>query len=1205
MLLGADVYFDLVTYGLIKLGPNLPIIQNTHLGYIVGGNIPYSRYTMLGSNATPSTNNAHSHYSNISLHVQTADLDSLLKNFWEIEETKPLTSIHVKTLTSSEQRAEDIFKSSLTILPSGRFQVDLPLKTPNEYQKLGESFHLAKRRFFNLEKRLNKSDELRHLYTEFISEYVSLGHCKYVPLSKLNESSEHKFFLPHHCVFKHDSLTTRLRIVFDGSMKSTSNVSLNDIMLKGYTVQPDLFEILIRFRLYKYTLIADIEKMFRQIRINPKQTFLLNILWRNSPQEELKCLELQTVTYGTNIASFLSTRCLKELAVRNKEKYPLAADALENSCYVDDILHGANDIETLYKTYKQLSTSLNSAGIPLHKWSSNSSEFLDSISSESQKSNYVIKPDNSSNKVLGICWNSQSDMFSISLPDISSEPKYTKREVLSIISSIFDPLGLINPITVSAKLLMQKIWICNLNWDDKLTGEISSEWLNFLAHIPDLAKLPISRPLLNPLNISRIEIHGFYDASMKAYGACIYLRVLHENGIVSCNLITSKSRVAPLKTISLPRLELLGAVLLSTLISNIFLIISPKVSSIASVRLWTDSQIVLAWINSHPSRWSIFVANRITQIQELTRTYLWSHVSSKDNPADILSRGTTPALLVDNTLWWHGPHFLMNATTKFNEFVPNIDITDIPEIKATLHAVNNSKPTLYTTFCKFSSFTRLQRVIAYCNRYIYNLKNKENKRNGVLSASELIEAEQRIVKIIQLTFFQSEFKDLKHQKTIKNKAILKLNPFIDASDLIRVGGRLRNANVSYNQKFPLLLPTKCQVVRSLLEREHIRLLHTGPQNTLSNIRLTYWPLDGLREIKRIIYKCKNCYRFNARPAHQIMADLPKERFQVSRPFTNVGIDYGGPFQIKSSKLRRAPICKAYIAVFVCLVTKTVHIELVSSLSTEAFLLTLKRFISRRGIPKTIYSDNASNFLGARNQLKELYDFFMGTDVLPTIKEFAASTLINWKFIAPRSPHQGGIWEAAIKSCKYHLVRMMGNNIFTFEELTTILAPIEAVLNSRPLCPLSDSPNDFSFLTPAHFLIGSSMTSYPEKDISTKSENSLSLWQKCSKIQQHFWKCWSRDYLNRLQNKPKWFLPQENIKVDDLVLLIDDNAPPLKWPLARVIETLPSKDGRVRTAKLRTKDGIFIRSVVKVCPLPHTHLDVGHINGGTMLRNNNT
>ncbi|XP_072400337.1 uncharacterized protein [Diabrotica undecimpunctata] len=925
MLLGADIYFDLVTYGLIKLGPNLPILQNTHLGYIVGGNIPYSRYTMLGSNATRSKNNAHSHYSNISLHVQTADLDSLLKNFWEIEETKPLTSIHAKTITPSEQRAEDIFKSSLTILPRGRFQVDLPLKTPNEYQKLGESFHLAKRRFFNLEKRLNKSDELRHLHTEFISEYVSLGHCKYVPLSKFNELSEHKFFLPHHCVFKHDSLTTRLRVVFDGSMKSTSNVSLNDIMLKGYTVQPDLFEILIRFRLYKYTLIADIEKMFRQIKINPKQTFLLNILWRNSPQEELKCLELQTATYGTNSASFLSTRCLKELAVRNKEKYPLAADTLENSCYVDDILHGANDIETLYKTYKQLSTSLNSAGIPLHKWSSNSSEFLDSISSESQKSNYVIKPDNWSNKALGICWNSQSDMFFISLPDISSEPKYTKREVLSIISSIFDPLGLINPITVSAKLLMQKIWICNLNWDDKLTGEISSEWLNFLAHIPDLAKLTISRPLLNPLNISRIEIHGFCDAN--------------------------------------------------------------------------------------------------------------------------------------------------------------------------------------------------------------------------------------------------------------------------ASDLIRLGGRLRNANVSYNQKFPLLLPTKCQVARSLLEREHIRLLHTGPQNTLSNIRLTYWPLDGLREIKRIIYKCKNCYRFNARPAHQIMADLPKERFQVSRPFTNVGIDYGGPFQIKSSKLRRAPICKAYIAVFVCLVTKAVHIELVSSLSTEAFLLTVKRFISRRGIPKTIYSDNASNFLGARNQLKELYDFFMGTDVLPTIKELAASTLIEWKFIAPRSPHHGGIWEAAIKSCKYHLVRMMGNNIFTFEELTTILAQIEAVLNSRPLCPLSDSQTDFSFLTPAHFLIGSSMTSYSEKDISTKSENSLSLWQKCSKIQQHFWKCWSRDYLNRLQNKPKWFLPQENIKVDDLVLLIDDNAPPLKWPLARVIETLPGKDGRVRTVKLRTKDGTFIRSVVKVCPLPHTHLDL--------------
>ena len=317
-----------------------------------------------------------------------------------------------------------------------------------------------------------------------------------------------------------------------------------------------------------------------------------------------------------------------------------------------------------------------------------------------------------------------------------------------------------------------------------------------------------------------------------------------------------------------------------------------------------------------------------------------------------------------------------------------------------------------------------------------------------------------------------------------------------------------------------------------------------------------------------------------------MADLPESRLQSSHAFTNVGIDYGGPILIKSSHLKRAPILKCYIAVFVCLVTRSVHIELVSSLSTEAFLLTLKRFIARRGNPSVIYSDNASNFLGAKNQLKELHDFFQKNETRESVKNFATSCQITWKFIPPRSPHHGGIWEAAIKSTKYHLLRIMGNSVFTFEELSTILAQIEAVLNSRPIGAMSNDPNDLSFLTPGHFLIGKNLTSYPEKDVSDTCENRLTLWKKCLKIQQQFWKFWKKDYLNRLQNRPKWFIPHENIKVNDLVLLKDENTPPLKWPVARVIETMPGKDNKVRIVKVKTQDGIFTRSIVKVCPFPN-------------------
>ncbi|XP_072400927.1 uncharacterized protein [Diabrotica undecimpunctata] len=299
--------------------------------------------------------------------------------------------------------------------------------------------------------------------------------------------------------------------------------------------------------------------------------------------------------------------------------------------------------------------------------------------------------------------------------------------------------------------------------------------------------------------------------------------------------------------------------------------------------------------------------------------------------------------------------------------------------------------------------------------------------------------------------------------------------------MIRVGSRLLLSDVPYDQKFPLLLPSK----------SHIEDFYTGP--TLSNVRLKFWPLDGLRQIKRIIQNCLTCYRFNAQVASQIMANLSRERVQIARPFINVGVDFGGPFPIKTSKLKRAPLTKAYMAEFVCLATRAVHVKLISSLSTEAFLLTLKRFIARRGNPSIIFSDNGTNFLGAKNQLKELYDLLLKGDTSESIRSFATLCQIQWKFIPPRSPHHGGIWEAAIKSFKYHLVKIMGNSNFTFEELSsTVLSQIEAVLNSRPICALSDDPSEFSFLTPGHFLIGSNLMSYPESDLSDIQENKLSV-----------------------------------------------------------------------------------------------------------------
>lgn len=319
-----------------------------------------------------------------------------------------------------------------------------------------------------------------------------------------------------------------------------------------------------------------------------------------------------------------------------------------------------------------------------------------------------------------------------------------------------------------------------------------------------------------------------------------------------------------------------------------------------------------------------------------------------------------------------------------------------------------------------------------------------------------------------------------------------------------------------------------------------------------------------------------------------MSALPKDRVLVSRPFQKVGVDYGGPFLMKTSCLRRAPVTKAYIAIFICMATKAVHIELVSSLSTEAFLMTLKRFISRRGNVSVIYSDNATNFLGARNQLLELRDFFRRQETSDSVKEFLSLNEVEFRFIPPRAPHWGGLWESAIKSAKFHIARVVGNTTLTFEQFATIMAQIEAILNSRPISAMSNDPNDLTCLTPGHFLVGSSLMAYPDKDCSEIPENRLSLYQRLTQMQQGFWKRWSVDYLSLLQNRPKWLRSRNNIEVDQLVLLKEDNTPPLKWSLARVVQVLPSKDGRVRAVRLKTSQGEFVRPVTKVCPLPQSN-----------------
>jgi hypothetical protein len=441
-----------------------------------------------------------------------------------------------------------------------------------------------------------------------------------------------------------------------------------------------------------------------------------------------------------------------------------------------------------------------------------------------------------------------------------------------------------------------------------------------------------------------------------------------------------------------------------------------------------------------------------------------------------------------------------------------------------------------------------------------------------------------IVKSIQKRSFAQEYHQLSTGGGIeKNSTIRNLSPFLDENGVIRVGGRIRNANLAYNQKHPVLIPKNHNVTEVIIRHFHVKNLHSGTQSTLASIRQQYWPIAGRNKIKQIIHKCISCFRAKSIIAQQKMGDLPVKRLEPARPFINSGLDYCGPILIKTHRGRgKQKTIKAYVCLFICLSTKAIHIELVSDLTADTFLDALKRFVSRRGTVKSIISDNATNFIKANKDLIDLHQFFQNSEISRKLVTTLSNENIQWKFIPPRTPNFGGLWEAGVKSVKYHIKRVVGETVLTYDELYTLLTRIEACLNSRPLVPMS---NDLTAITPGHFLISEALTAPLEPDLTELKINQLSRHQLLERLRQHFWKRWRTEYLSYLQGRTKWQSPSPSLQPGDLVLLVEDNVPPLCWPLGRIQQVHPGSDGNVRVVTVKTNRGTYKRGVRKVCVLP--------------------
>ena len=1225
ILLGADMYPDLIKAGLKKA--NKMVAQNTIFGYILAGMAPTARYKSCAVSVVPTSKES----------VE----DSIRRLF---EETPENVDHHD---LNEFEKMETLYKATTKRHQDGRYEVRFPFVGDPLPPALGNSDKRAKARLENVLKRIDKDPDLKAEYEKFMDEYLEAGH-----MSEFQYTGEYSVqdlnYLPHHPVFKHESTTTKTRVVFDASAKTSIGLSLNDILMNEPKLQDDLPQILARFRIRKYCYCAVAEKIFRQILIAPDQRKYQTILWRKDG--EIKIFVLNTVTYGTKSATYLSVRTVLQLAEDERADFPEMSRIVKEEFYVDDHLGGADTIEEARRQIRRLRAFFQRGGFNLRKFIANEPEVLQDLdSSLIEKSRKAIGTDETT-KTLGLIYDGSHDEFAFRFKD---EPMgiLTKRSLLSRIARIYDPLNLLLLVITTMRAMVQELWRIECDWDDEVPTAHAKVFNKFINELQKVALYTVPRWAgIEPG--ADVELHGFADASGKAIAACLYIRVKTLDGPIKVTLLMAKGRLTPMgprepkeldenrgpekrrSNPTIAKLELCAALMLAELAKPVLTMLSLPANK---VRYWSDSTATIAWIATNPLRLKPYMAARTTKIRSISSFEQWNHVKGAENPADIASRGTTPQKLKDSLLWWEGPTWLHEEKGTWPSegemeplsaeeigmyqdglkaayvTAPEETTSPIPEgadeeVVVKTAVVTKRDGFLLTYLAQFSCFMRAMRLTAYLMRFFNNVK-EGRRRAGVkpalLSVHEILLVIRQYLKASQALLWQDEIKQLRKGKELPPSSKLRpLGAWLDANGILRLGGRLKRAMVQMSKELPALLPRGCHMSRLIMREAHLKTMHGGATLTLAQSRSEYWIVRGKSVANSVIKNCVKCSRYGRKPAYAMMGDYPDCRVIESRPFTHTGVDYAGPIWIKYSPGRNAKRCKAYIAIFVCMATKAVHLELVSDLTAEAFLAAFSRFAALRGMPLVMYSDNGTNFVKAnkildknfRDAMKELLAEPESEEprtrnekdavYKKTIAEEMTKKGVVWKFNPPYAPHMGGLWEAGVKSTKHHLNRTVGNALLTYEELSTVLHKISACLNSRPLTPMSEDPDDLEVITPGHFLVGSPLLQAPQPCLLDENISTMRRWKRTQRMMQEWWKKWRTEYLSRLQNRPKWMGEGKNLKVGQLVLIMDDQQGPGEWAMGRITDVHPGADGRVRVVDLRTKNKEGVRrAITKLCPLP--------------------